>query len=512
MITKRLQEYLVRGSLRNALLVRSLLVLGLILLLIGVFQYFVMKDFLYRNRAETLQAQMMSFPRFGLINPERFQDPPTPPTDSERPNILLSLGTSLAFITSEHGFVDLGKENGTAAPQLTELEYAAIQQDLKSGREVPYLVTQDADGKEQIIVFRMVFRGFESNQALVQMGVETSSMQEVLLRQLLVFSILSVLALFGGFLLYLPVLRRTLVPFSNVVAAVERTDAGNLGKRLPVEQGQREIDLLARSFNNMLARLEQAFASERQAQDQMKRFLADASHELRTPLTSIHGFVEVLLRGAGEQAEQRKAALLSMHSETKRINALVEDLFTLAKLDQTPALALRPALLGQLIADMRPQLELLAGDRQLTLDIEAGVTANCDPDKLKQALLNLFFNAVQHTDPTQGRLAIKVAEQLNCIALTVVDNGAGIQEEHQAKIFERFYRIDGARTRKDGGAGLGLAITQAIVEAHQGIITLTSTYGQGATFQINLPKGNQYNPTNASPSPPLGHGKHWSAD
>lgn len=520
------------GSLRNELLTRSLFILAALLLLIGFFQYVVMKDFLYRSKAESLQSQIMSLPR-GIDFSDgtaRFSEPPGPlrdesspsssshaeaaapgytnetaePSDDriggssgdpassqrsmmERPSFLLAPDTSLAVILQENGFVDLGADAGTAAPQLSEEEYSQILEDLKARKDVPYKVIENSEGVEQLVVFRPMMRGPGVEAPLIQMGLETSSMQEVLVNQLVIFTVLALLALVAGLLVYLPVLRRTLIPLSNIVAAVERTDAGNLGERLPPEQGQAEIDRLARSFNSMLNRLEQSFASEREAKEQMRRFVADASHELRTPLTSIHGFVEVLRRGAADHPEQRSTALRSMYGETKRLNALVEDLLMLAKLDQTPQLVLRPVRLDQLIADMEPQLALLAGMRTLRLELQPQVTILCDADKIKQALLNLYHNAVQHTDPQSGVVTIALHTDSSHAQLAVCDNGAGIKEEHQGQIFERFYRSDSSRTRKYGGSGLGLAITQSIVEAHHGAIWLSSAYGEGSTFHISLP-------------------------
>lgn len=368
-----------------------------------------------------------------------------------------------------------------------------IRDGLKQRQHVPYKVVNNNEGEEQLVVFRHAFRGIAGtvgggSQVIIQMGLETGSMKDVLVNQLLIFTILSLLALITGLLVYLPVLRRTLIPLSNVVHAVEKTDAGNLNERLPLQQGQTEIDRLAQSFNGMLNRLEQAFESEREAKEQMRRFVADASHELRTPLTSIHGFVEVLRRGADNHPEQRSAALRSMYGETKRLNALVDDLLTLAKLDQAPQLHLQPLRLDLLIQDMEPQLKLLAGARKIDFNLEEPAVIRCEAGRIKQALLNLFHNAVQHTDPENGEITISLSSSGSKIHLSVSDNGAGIEESHQANVFERFYRSDSSRTRKYGGSGLGLAITRSIVETHGGSICLTSQPMKGTTFEIHFPK------------------------
>ncbi|MNM88082.1 putative sensor histidine kinase TcrY [compost metagenome] len=299
--------------------------------------------------------------------------------------------------------------------------------------------------------------------------------------------VLSVLALAGGLLLYIPVLRRTLVPLSRMVEVVQQTDAGNLAERFPTAQGQIEIDRLSTSFNGMLERLELSFEAERESKELMRQFIADASHELRTPLTSIHGFLEVLLRGAADNPQKLQAALTSMHGESRRINRLVEDLLLLTKLDQAPQLQLTEIRLDALLREMEPQLLMLAGQRKVRFDLTAHVKAAADPDKMKQVVLNLFHNAVQHTHETGGVITVSLNVSKEQAELTAHDNGSGINPEHLPHIFDRFYRSESSRTRKSGGAGLGLSITRSIIEAHKGTISAKSEPGQGTSFQITLP-------------------------
>ncbi|MEC0141530.1 ATP-binding protein, partial [Paenibacillus macerans] len=213
----------------------------------------------------------------------------------------------------------------------------------------------------------------------------------------------------------------------------------------------------------------------------------DASHELRTPLTSIHGFLEVLLRGAADRPEQLHAALNSMLGESGRMKKLVEDLLTLAKLDRTPVVQRTQVLLDELIREMEPHLRMLAEDREVRFALHPGLAAMCDNDKIKQVVLNLFHNAVQHTDRQTGRIAVTLTHEPGRALLQVKDNGPGIAKEHLPHVFERFYRSDASRTRKQGGAGLGLAISQSIVEAHGGQISAASELGAGATFTVVLP-------------------------
>ncbi len=211
----------------------------------------------------------------------------------------------------------------------------------------------------------------------------------------------------------------------------------------------------------------------------MRRFIADASHELRTPLTSIHGFLEVLLRGAANQPEQLDKALKSMHGESERLTKLVHDLLLLSKLDRTPHVELAEGFLDTVIRDMEPQLRILAGDRKLSLQLEPNMQCRFDTDKIKQVILNLFHNAVQYTDPEKGHIQISLSGKNNGVQLTVWDNGPGISDASLPHVFDRFYRIDTSRTRKHGGAGLGLSIAKSIVDVHGGTINIPGFESDG---------------------------------
>jgi len=488
-------------SLRYQLLARTLVILACILLAIGLTQYWVMKDFLYQNEAETLSARLISLPKD--IGFEHSIDPDDDRPDDKENNLEQSnhkffflQDMSLAVIDINGNYTDLLKDSSITAPKLSKKEYQSLLQNVVANqKDVPYRIEHNQQGIEQLVVFQPVLEKHNDMSGqmigIVQLGTNTAPLEHVLLQQLMIFSILSALALIGGIGIYLRVLRKTLIPLSKMVNTVKKTNAGNLAERLPVNQGQEEIDRLAESFNDMLARLEKSFEYERETKEQMRRFIADASHELRTPLTSISGFLEVLLRGAANKPEQLYQALNSMQGESKRIIKLVEDLLLLTKLDRTPSLQLSDTNLSKLLKEMEPQLTVLAGERAILFNISEGIRGLFEPDKLKQVILNLFHNAVQHTDPKSGAIKVSLAAtdlHGGVAELSIQDNGTGIGEESIQHIFDRFYRADVSRARRTGGAGLGLSITKSIVEAHGGKIEVESEPGHGTIFRVYLPK------------------------
>ncbi|WP_054958637.1 HAMP domain-containing sensor histidine kinase [Paenibacillus dakarensis] len=486
------------GSLRVQLLSRSLLVLAILLVLIGLLQYVWMKNVMYRSQADAMITELRSVPRELWDDSGKLPDQNRPghinsgkqenAGQTGRRPVFFMPDTSLAFIEADGSFNDLQMNGGYSSPQLSADQYQSILKSMKERRPPEYQVVKGQEGSKQLLVFLPAGSPNHSS-GLLQMGKNIQPLQHVITGQLVTFTILALLAMAGGLLLYLPILRRTLQPLNQMVEAVKRTDAGNLTCHFPVNQGQQEIDRLAESFNGMLERLDHSFQAERESKEQMRRFIADASHELRTPLTSIHGFLEVLLRGAANQPEQLEAALRSMHGESNRMKKLIEDLLLLAKLDRAPELQLQDTQMELLIKEMQPHLEMMAGERQVSFHLEKGIHCVCDPDKFKQVVLNLFHNAVQHTDARKGNIEISLSLSTSSqhVVLTVSDNGSGIPEEHLPHLFERFYRSDTSRSRKYGGSGLGLAITQSIVAAHGGTIEVESKPGEGSAFRVLIP-------------------------
>jgi heavy metal sensor kinase len=278
---------------------------------------------------------------------------------------------------------------------------------------------------------------------------------------------------------------RALAPMARVTEATRRITADRLSERLPVPNPGDELGRLAATVNDMLARLERAFA-------EMRRFTADASHELRTPLAVLRAEVEVAL-GKPLAPGEVQALLTSVLEECDRLARLTDQLLTLARQDAGTAPREKEpvdvaGLAAGVVEDLRPLAE--AKGQTLRLGVEpdcSGRAVRGDPAQLRQALVNLVDNAVKYT-PAGGTVEVRVAgADAGGVAVTVADTGEGIPPEHLPRVFERFYRVDKARSREMGGTGLGLAIVRGIVEGHGGRVELTSEVGRGTVCTVTLP-------------------------
>jgi heavy metal sensor kinase len=288
-----------------------------------------------------------------------------------------------------------------------------------------------------------------------------------------------VLAALGGYALA----RKALAPIDAMRQKAQEISAENLSERLVVENPDDELGKLASVFNAMLERLHAAF-------EQLRRFTADASHELRTPLTAIRSVGEVALQDQRTPAEYRDV-IGNMLEEVDRLTRLVKSLLVLSRADARHVhLQLTNISLLALAREASAVVEVLAEEKGQRIEIEGGdphLLIHADRLILRQAVVNLLDNSIKYS-PENTRILVKIAaEPAGQVSLQITDQGPGIPPEHQAHVFDRFYRLDKARTREWGGAGLGLSITRWAVDAHGGKISLPSDEGQGATFRIYLP-------------------------
>jgi heavy metal sensor kinase len=291
-----------------------------------------------------------------------------------------------------------------------------------------------------------------------------------------------ILASVGGYLLA----RSSLSPVVTMSAQASRIGAENLHERLHVENPRDELGQLAASFNELLDRVNRSFERQR-------RFVADASHELRTPIAILCGEAEVTLSQPERTQQEYRESLDILREEAKRLKHIVEDLFTLARADAGQyALSLGDFYLDELVSECCRNVRALASAKQIAIgwQPEKELAIHADETLIRRMLLNLLDNAIKYT-PAGGKVCIQCIEEGAQYRLSIEDSGSGIPADLQARVFERFFRADKARSRTEtdgGGAGLGLAITAWIAEVHGGKVELTRSGAAGSLFTVFLPK------------------------
>ncbi len=310
-----------------------------------------------------------------------------------------------------------------------------------------------------------------------------------LLRNILILVVLVTLALagFGGWFLA----RRSLAPVVQMTERARRISAENLDRRLPVSNPHDELGRLAATFNQLLTRLDDAF-------EQQHRFMADASHELRTPLSVMRTATGVTLEQKERSNGEYREALSIIDEQARRLTHIVEDMFMLARADGgRRVLQLSEFSLDKLLCETVRAAEVLATRKGITIEVGKfpQISYHGDEGLLRQMVLNLLDNAIKHTS-AGGVVSIVLERRSTTYAILVSDTGAGIPPEAQAHIFERFYRVDKARSRADasevgGGAGLGLSIARWTAEAHLGSLELERSDSAGSTFVASLPVNNE---------------------
>jgi two-component system, OmpR family, sensor kinase len=282
------------------------------------------------------------------------------------------------------------------------------------------------------------------------------------------------------------VIRLGLRPLARMELIAGEIAGGDLSRRVSPEDPRTEVGRLGLALNEMLARIEQAFAEEQASEERMRRFLSDASHELRTPLASIRGYAELFRLGATEHPEDLARAMSRIEAEAARMGILVEDLLLLARLDELPEARAERVELRELAEHAAADARAAAPDRAIELTAPAPAFVRGDPHQLQQVLANLLRNALTHTPPG-APVEIRLQARDGRATLEVADHGPGLPAGAAEHIFERFWRSDPARSRERGGAGLGLAIVSAIIHAHHGEVHAENAPDGGAVFRVILP-------------------------
>jgi len=335
------------------------------------------------------------------------------------------------------------------------------------------------DGKE-LLIFSLPFSDRAGNPYLIETGAPYDQVERVL-RGLLVslgiaFPLIVGAAVGGGYLL----MRNALRPMDKIATAAERITSRNLNERLPLVKTGDEVERLSGSLNRMMERLEGAF-------HHISRFSADAAHEIRTPLAIIRGELENALQTPGSTGELRET-IGSALEEAERLSRIVEQLLEMSRLEAGEMLVERTRFdFADMTRTTVDQMRLLAEEKNLQLRFEGKpVQIEGDPLRLKQIVVNLVDNAIKYT-PSGGTVSVSTFAQNGNIVLEVADTGIGVPKDATSQIFDRFFRVDKARSRQLGGTGLGLAIVKSICTAYNGSVTVRSADGTGSVFRVELP-------------------------
>jgi two-component system OmpR family sensor kinase len=466
----------VRHSLRLRLTLACLALLAVGLIGVGVVTYGVVESYLVHrvdqqlaDRAAGALHSRFAFPQDGGPQPDYLNNP----------------GPRFLRNTLIFGVVDKsGKVLGTT----NSVSLKGLPPDLPGSTKNPSLTGQRSfDTTITSTSYRALAVPYQSPYGTVTLVFAlplhdvNSTLDEILLAELILGAI-AVIAV-GSAVWWL--VRRGLRPLERMADTATAIAGGDLSRRVE-EGGTSEIGQLGVAFNGMLTQIEGEVAERRASEERLRRFAADASHELRTPLTSIRGYAELFRRGAAERPQDLALTMRRIESEATRMTSLVDDLLLLARLDRKRPLERGRVDISRLVHDVVAGERIVHPDREYRLDVD-DMRVLGDEARLRQVLLNLLANAASHT-PAGTPIELTARSSDGEAVIEVADHGEGLTKEDAERVFERFFRVDAARGREDGGgSGLGLAIVAAIVDAHGGRVEVESTPGQGARFRVRLP-------------------------
>jgi heavy metal sensor kinase len=355
-------------------------------------------------------------------------------------------------------------------------DYLAIRQ----GANVLASNPQAAPNSQSRSAARLVQAGGRTYEIVASASLDPIRAELAVVLRAIFIALPLILALagLGGYALA----TRTLRPLNWMAEQAHRITGSNLETRIEIGNPADELAALVASFNELLERLDHSF-------DAMRRFVADASHELRTPISVIRGEADVALSQERGPAEYRESLAVVL-DESRRLSRLVDDLLNLARADAGRViLQTQDFYLNELLAECCRGVQGRAHTRGLQLECLAGndLQFTGDEQLLRRLAINLLDNAIRYT-PSGGKVTATLEAGDTSVQLRIADTGIGIAPGDAARVFERFYRAGEARSRQDGGFGLGLAIVRWIAEAHRGTVECASTPGRGSTFTVTLPK------------------------
>jgi two-component system OmpR family sensor kinase len=334
--------------------------------------------------------------------------------------------------------------------------------------------------------FRLLARSVPSADSTLILGVPLHETDTTLSQLKWIEALVTIAVIASVLLLGMWLITASLRPLRRIEETAAAIGAGDLSRRVEPEGGTTEIGRLGGALNAMLGQIEDAFAERSASEARLRRFISDASHELRTPVAAVSAYAELFDRGARDRPADLERSMTGIQRETRRMGLLVRDLLLLARLDQGRPLERRPVDLTALAGEAVDAAHAMEPNRPLALESPTTVTVTGDQERLRQVVDNLLANVRAHTTADTAA-TVRVSREGASAVLEIEDRGPGLGAEQAAHVFERFYRGDPSRSRDHGGAGLGLAIVAAIVQAHGGTVELESVPGAGTTICVTLP-------------------------
>jgi two-component system OmpR family sensor kinase len=405
--------------------------------------------------------------------------------------------------------------SGQYGADVTEIPDAAVTQlaDVPTDA-TKSSITLNGLGHYRVVGFQILAGEIDLGSIVV--GVPMREVDETIIKLVGVAALLSLLAILGTVVAARSLVVRSLRPLNRVAATAQQVsqlklDRGEvaLAVRVPPQDAnpESEVGRVGQALNHMLNNVEEALAARQASETRVRQFVADASHELRNPLAAIRGYAELTRRDREQIPTDAAYAMSRVESEAERMSRLVEDMLLLARLDSGPALDLKPCDLSEIVINAVSDARAAGPDHVWQLNLpQYPVIAQGDQHRLYQVMINLLANARTHTPPgTQVRTEVWVNGMEAVV--TVTDNGPGIPPEVSGRIFERFARGDASRKRgpdgaRGGSTGLGLAIVAAVVDAHHGIVMVSSQPGH-TQFTVRLPLAQLAPAAPAGPGPDL---------
>ncbi len=468
-------------SLRTRLLLAILGVVAAGLLVAGFATYLSLRSFLLERVDQQLREAQVPVARALAVGAQSRDLPFGPPGDPGQANLppgtfgQLRDGSGATLNTISFTYGDAEEPTPVLPDPLPNTTG-------DDGRPRAFTVGSTAGGTAG---FRVLAEDLPRLQRVVIVAIPLGETQQTLGRLVVIEVIVSLLVLAALAAAAWLIIKRDLRPLETMAVTADAIAAGDLTRRVQPAEPRTEVGRLGLSLNTMLSRIEKAFAERAATEEKLRRFLADASHELRTPLTSIRGYSEVFDR-AKDDPEDLELAMRRIEEESKRMGVMVEELLVLARLGEGREPDRAPVDLVRVVSDAVNDARAAAPERDIILESADTMDVLGDDHQLRQVVANLLGNALRHT-PDEALISVRLEAGDGHAALAVADDGPGLAPDVAAKVFEPFFRADDSRARETGGAGLGLAIVAAIVEAHGGTVRLDTAPGAGATFTVTLP-------------------------